>query len=362
MTTLFPASDFLITPGIAHLCAAGRTPALRAQGAALERYLADKSDGPAGDIRQEATVQRVRALLAREWRCEVGDIGLVSSVAEGVSMLAGSLDWRPGDEVLVADIEYPSLTAPFALAPGVTLRVAEGLAGIAALVTPRTRVIAVSAVSFLNAEAADLPALRALADSVGALLVVDQTQAAGWKPIEAGLADFAFASCYKWMLGITGVAVAYWNRARQPGWAPHSAGWYSMASQARPDWRQPVGLVPDAMRFCRGNPNHAGVYVLETALEYLAAHPGVEAHVLGLAAGLRERCLAAQLPVMTPENHGASVCLPHPRAGEIVKRLESEGILTWNGRGRVRVSFHGYNDEAEMERAFDALRNAVTAL
>lgn len=361
MTHHFPATDFLIRPGIVHLCAGGRTPALRAQSAAHERYLTDRSDGPAGDLRQEAVVHRVRGLLAQEWRCEIGDIGLVSSVAEGVSMLAESLDWRPCDEVVVTEIEYPSLTAPFALSPGVTLRVAEGLAGIAAAVTPRTRVIAVSAVSFLDAERADLPALRALADSVGALLVVDQTQAAGWAPIEASLADFAFASCYKWMLGITGVAVAYWNRARQPGWAPHSAGWYSMASHGRPDWRQPVHLVPDAMRFCRGNPSHAGVYALEVALDYLAAHPGTEAHVLGLASALRQRCLEAQMPVMTPERHGASICLPHSRAAEIVRELEAQGILTWNGRGRVRVSFHGYNDEDDLERAFVALRAAFSA-
>lgn len=356
MEPLFAPSDFLITPGVAHLCAGGRTPALRRQAEALTQYLADRSDGPAGDGRQEAAVQRVRGLIAQGWGCAVGDIGLVSSVAEGVSMLAESLDWRPGDEVVVADIEYPSLTAPFALAPGVTLRVAEGLEGIAACVTPRTRVIAVSAVSFLNAERADLPALRRLADSVGALLVVDQTQAAGWMPIEANMADFAFAACYKWMLGITGVAVAYWNRARQPHWAPHSAGWYSMASQARPDWRQPVGLVPDAMRFCRGNPNHAGIYALEVALEYLAAHPGVEAHVMGLSTGFRRDCLAAQLPVMTPENHGASICLPHPRAAEAVRALEAQGILTWNGRGRIRVSFHGYNGQADAERALAGLR------
>ena len=356
MDALFPRNDFLIAPGIAHLCAGGRTPALRTHPAALARYLADQSDGLAGDHRQEEAILHLRHRLARDWRCDLGDIGLVSSVAEGVAMVAGSLDLRPGDEVVVPDIEYPSLAAPFAMRPGVVLRVAEGAAGIAAAITPRTRVIAASSVSFLNAERADLPALRALADTAGALLVLDHTQAAGWMPIEASLADFSFAACYKWMLGITGIAVAHWNRARQPGWAPGSAGWYSMASQGRPDWRAPVALVPDAMRFCRGNPSHAGVYALEAALDYLDARPGVEAHVLALAAELRARCLDAQLPVMTPAKHGASVCLPHPEAAEAVRRLEAAGVLTWNGRGRIRVSFHGYNDTDDMERAFTALR------
>jgi cysteine desulfurase/selenocysteine lyase len=356
MPALFPPDDFHITPGMVHLCAGGKTPVLRRTAAAIGRYLADKSDGPAGDARQEEEILALRRRIAAGWRCEAGDIGLVSSVAEGVSMLADSLDWRAGDEVVVPDIEYPSLAAPFALHPGVTLRVAEGLAGIAAAVSPRTRVIAVSSTSFLDASRADLPALRELADRVGALLVVDHTQSAGWLPIEAAIADFAFAASYKWLLGTSGIAIAYWNRARQPTWAPRSAGWYSIASQGRPDWREEVGLVPDAMRFCRGNPNHAGVYALSDALDYLVAHPGVEAHVLGLAGALRQRCLEAQLPVMTPAHHGASICLPHPEAAKAVKTLEQQGVLTWNGRGRIRISFHGYNDESDMTRAFEAVR------
>jgi selenocysteine lyase/cysteine desulfurase len=280
-----------------------------------------------------------------------------------VGLLAESLDWRPGDEVVLLDIEYPSLAAPFAMIPGVRLRVAEGMAALPALVGPRTRVIAASSVSFLTAERLDLAPLRALADSVGAMLVLDHTQAAGWMPIEAGIADFAFAACYKWMLGISGIAVAYWNQARQPGWAPRSAGWYSMEVQGRPDWREAFALVPDAMRFCRGNPNHAGAYVLADALAYLARHPGLEAHVLSLAGELRARCLAAGLPVMTPANHGASVCLPHPRAAEAVAAMAREGVLVWNGRGRIRVSFHGYNGAADLDRAMDALRRVfATAL
>ncbi|WP_421989080.1 aminotransferase class V-fold PLP-dependent enzyme [Roseococcus sp.] len=356
MSALFPPEDFHITPGVAHLCAGGKTPVLRRTADAIIRYLADKSDGPAGDLRQEEEILGLRRRIAGSWGCAVADIGLVSSVAEGVSMLAASLDWRAGDEVVVPDVEYPSLAAPFALQPGVTLRVAEGVGGVAAVVSPRTRVIAVSSTSFLHAERADLPALHELADRVGALLVVDHTQSAGWMPIDASIADFAFAASYKWLLGISGIAAAYWNRARQPDWAPQSAGWYSMASQGRPDWRDPVGLVPDAMRFCRGNPNHAGVYTLNASLDYLAEHPGVEAHVTGLAGELRRRCLDAQLPMMTPAHHGASVCLPHPEAAKAVKTLEEHGVLTWNGRGRIRISFHGYNDEFDMERAFEQVR------
>jgi selenocysteine lyase/cysteine desulfurase len=105
---------------------------------------------------------------------------------------------------------------------GVTLRQARGTGPdrFAGCVDARTRAIGVSYVSYLTGERHDLSALRALADSVGALLVVDFTQAAGYLPLEATLTDFAFSACYKWLLGVTGVAVAYWNRVRQPGGLP----------------------------------------------------------------------------------------------------------------------------------------------
>ena len=84
--------------------------------------------------------------------------------------------------------------------------------------------ILVSYVSYLNGERFDLGPLRRAADAVGALLIVDFTQASGYLPIDAEVADFAFSASYKWMLGMTGVATACWNRRRQPDWAPATAG------------------------------------------------------------------------------------------------------------------------------------------
>ena len=100
------------------------------------------------------------------------------------------------------------------------------------------------------------------------------------------LADFAFSATYKWLLGITGTAIAYWNRARQPGWAPATAGWFNVSSMARPDYAAGLTLRDDALRFTRGNPSHAGLYVLASALDYLAQHSGLAAHVQRLTTAL----------------------------------------------------------------------------
>jgi cysteine desulfurase/selenocysteine lyase len=179
-------------------------------------------------------------------------------------------------------------------------------------------------------------------------------------PIGAGIADFAFASTYKWVLGCTGTAIGFWNRARQPGWAPGTAGWHSIASMGRPDWSAPPALLPDAARFTRGNPAHPSLYVLDGALDYLEAFgaPAIERHVQGLTVAMLARLEEAGIATSTPADprrHGASVCVPSPHAAAIVAGMERRGVLAWNGRGRVRVSFHGYNGTADMLRATDAL-------
>ena len=361
---LFDPRDFAIAPGITHVCAGGETACLHRHEAALSRYLHDKSSGMAGRIAQEAEIARARAGIARLWGVDVGSIGLVSNVAEGVSIVADSLNWQHGDNIVIDADEYPSVVGPFLLRrhPTVTIRQARGTEAdrYATCINERTRVIGVSYVSYLTGERHDLHALRLLADKVGALLVVDFTQASGYLPIDAAAADFAFSACYKWMLGITGVAVAYWNRSRQPDWSPATAGWHSFAPGSR-GYDDPPPLRDDAMRFTRGNPAHAPVYVLAQALEYLAGYDmqDVQAHVQTLTTAMLARLRALQLPTLTPADparHGASVCVPSSRAQAIVDGMAQNGVLAWNGQGRVRFSFHGYNSAPDVDRAIDALR------
>ena len=361
---LFDPADFRLPPGIAHICAGGETPFLRRHDAALLRYAEDKSNGMAGRVGQEAQIEAARAGVARLWNVEHGDIGFVSNVAEGVSIVAESLEWREGDNIVIDGDEYPSVVGPIAMRrPAPALRIAQGgePERLAAMVNERTRLIGVSAVSYLTGERFDLTGLRAAADRVGALLVVDYTQASGYLPIEASVADFAFSACYKWLLGTTGVAIAYWNRRRQPDWSPASAGWNSFAGGGARGYETMPALRPDAMRFTRGNPAHASIYVLNSALDYLAgfAMPDVFAHIQGLTTAFLDRLAACQIPSTTPRDparHGASVCVASPRAKEMQEALAEQGVWAWNGHGRVRFSFHGYNGMADVERAVEALR------
>ncbi len=361
---LFDRGDFRIPEGVAHVCAGGEPPFLFAHDAALLQYAIDKSSGMPGRTAMEAQVSRAQARIAARWGAGADEIGFVSSVADGVAMVAESLVFAPGDNIVVDALEYPSVVAPFALqrAPALEIRVARGTAPdrLLALVDARTRVIGASCVSYMTGERLDLAALRAEADRVGALLVVDFTQAAGWLPIEARVADFAFSACYKWLLGTTGTAIAFWNRKRQPDWVPSTAGWHSIAVFGRPDWAGPIGVKPDALRFTRGNPAHGPVYVLNAALDYLDRHDAdlLRRHVGGLTAALISRLTAAGIPLTTPADpvrHGANVCMDSSAAQAMCDELHTRGIYGWNSHGRLRFSFHGYNAMDDVERIAAAM-------
>ena len=102
------------------------------------------------------------------------------------------------------------------------------------------------------------------------------------------------------------------------------------------------------------------LYVLNQALDYLTQFDpaAIQAHVQTLTTALLDRLEHLQITPMTPRDparHGASVCFASPRAQAIVDALQQRNILTWNGHGRVRISFHGYNSLADVDRIAAAL-------
>ena len=98
--------------------------------------------------------------------------------------------------------------------------------------------------------------------------------------------------------------------------------------------------------------------MLGSALDYLARFEGIAQHVQGLTTALLARLDAAGIASTTPADpaqHGASICIAHPEARALCEALARRGIWAWNGRGRIRFSFHGCNDDADVERIMAAL-------
>ena len=94
---------------VAHLAAGGEAPPLREHGAAARRFFSDKAGGMPGRARMYATAERVKSRLAGLLNGRVADVAFLGSASEGLFVAASGVDWRPGDNVVAALAEFPSV-------------------------------------------------------------------------------------------------------------------------------------------------------------------------------------------------------------------------------------------------------------
>jgi L-cysteine/cystine lyase len=153
--------------------------------------------------RMLVTRDRVRAKLAAQ--IGVDTVALTGSTTEGCAIVLRGLGLGPEDEVVTTDAEHFGLIGPL-VASGVRIRVArvkgrpagEAFDAIRAVVTPRTKLLALSHVLWLNGHRLPVAELR---EATGLPVLVDGAQGAGAVPVDASGVDFYTISAQKWLCG-----------------------------------------------------------------------------------------------------------------------------------------------------------------
>jgi cysteine desulfurase/selenocysteine lyase len=333
----------------------------------------------------EAARDAVRGFVGARGREE---IVFTRGTTEGLNLVAQVVGrtLRPGDEILVTEMEHHSNLIPWQMLcrdRGTVLRAVPVIQGAYLdmtafdhLLSTRTRVVAVAHVSNVLGTINPLAAIADKAHAVGATVVVDGAQAAPHLPLDvtATGADFYAFSGHK-MLGPTGIGVLYGRREvmerLEPAW-----GGGEMIKEVWIDHAQWNDLP---WKFEPGTPPIAGAVGLHAAIDYLGklGMERVQAHEQALTA----RCLdaLARVPGVTiygplnPELKGAVVAFNvnelHPHDGAAL--LDQRGIAVRAGHhcaqplmkrlglvGTLRASFSVHTTAAEVDR----LAEAVTAL
>ena len=359
-----PKSDFLGLEGKAHFATGGEPPLLNVHQQSFERFAADKSGGFDGYWRHWEEADQVRKALARMTQAEPGDIGLVGNASEAIMRVVASLDWRPGDNVVVPALDYTS--GRYALAGlksrGVDVRLVPGRGwwierdDILAACDDRTRLVYLSQVNALTGQHHDVPALARGLEGADTVLLVDASHALGVVPVDARASDFVVSCCYKFVLGIHD-GILIWNRRRRPGFTPYGAGWASATPGETPaDYR----LKPDARRAEFGNAGHLGAYLLRDSLAYLESFgiDAIAAHARAQAARLVTGMTGLGLDVMTPAgpaNHAGNAAFACAEEAAVVRKAAAEGIFLWGDNGRIRASAHLFTTEEDVELFLERL-------
>ncbi len=366
--SLIPRSEFVGLEGVTHLCTGGEAPWLRSHDAACRRFGALKSGGMAGREEMFAVYARAKERVARLLGVSPAQVAFLAHASEGLNQAVHSVDWRPGDNAVFADLEYPSLIYPIAglrdrgVEPRVVRTVGHCLSmdALAAAVDARTRLLLVSHMSFLTGQRLDLARCAELARSRGAWLAVDATHALGVAPVPGDCCDFVVSSCYKWLLATHGVGIFAYSAERVGDLAPATLGWHSVGSRRGPADPLAMALRDDAARLEAGNPSLLGLFVLDNAL---AAREGLDPdailqHALDLGGELIAGLQGRGRKVITPEapaERAGNVCFLADDADALTRRLAERRVLVWSGDGRVRVSAHLHNDAADVQAFFEAL-------
>ena len=365
---LIDKREFVGLDGVAHLCTGGEAPWLSSHTEACARFGALKSASMAGREAMFVIGERARARAARVLGVETAEVAFLAHASEGLNQAVRSVEWRAGDNVVFADLEYPSLIYPAAVLRerGVEPRVVRtrdhylSLDDLAAQVDRRTRLVLVSQVSYLTGQRLDLARCADIADAVGARLAVDATHAAGVVPVPGGVCDFVVSACYKWLLATHGVGLFGYSARRVGELVPATVGWHSVGHRGGPGDPLAMPWRPDASRLEAGNPSLLGLAVLDNALarlEGLAAE-AVERHAVGLGGRLIEGLRSRGFTVLTPEapaERAGNVCFLADDAAGLAGRLAALRVLVWGGEGRIRVSPHVHCDPDDVERFFEAL-------
>lgn len=296
-----------------------------------------------------------REALRREFAGLLGtppeQVALTTSTTEGCNIVLRGLGIGPGDEVVTTDSEHPGLFGGL-VTSGAALRIVairdleagEILAAIQAEMTPRTRLLGLSHVSWLNG--AVLP-VRELAGH-GVPVLVDGAQGAGAIPVdveELG-ADFYTVSAQKWLLGPAATGALYVARERLEDCRVAFPSYFS--------WKLPDYELKDgAVRFEGSWTPPASVAGLLASLAF-AAEAGDERFARAREA--TERCRALLLEhgadVVTEAGQGTLVSWREEDPEGVVARLAEQGVIVRDlpGAGIVRASCGYWTSEEDLER------------
>jgi L-cysteine/cystine lyase len=299
----------------------------------------------------------IRALLAAQLSVEPAQVVLTESTTQAVHVVVVGLRLGPDDEIVTTDAEHFGLAGPLA-ASGARLRIArvrdlpaaDVFDAVRALVTPRTRLLALSAVSWLDGK---LIPWRELAEQTGLPVLVDGAQSVGALEVDASAADFYTVSGQKWLCGPDATGALYVREAEalEPRLVAYpGAESYDIAAGT---WEP----KPGAARFDPIFTPVSSLAGLATALRELP--DGRFERARALTERCRELLLEAGEDVVSEANQATLVAFrARGDAAEISADLYARGVVVRDlpGSDLLRASVGWWNDESDLVRLVDALQ------
>jgi len=300
----------------------------------------------------------------------VDDIALLKNTSEALSFVAAGLAWKPGDNVVISNQEFPSnrIVWQALKQQGVEVREVD----LNSKSTPeealieafdnKTRLLSISSVQYASGLRMNLDILGVRCKQKKVLFCVDAIQSLGALPfdVQAIEADFVMADTHKWMLGPEGVALFYCRKGLRAELTLNEYGWRmveDMNNFTAEQW-QPA---KSARRFECGSPNMLGIHAANASISLL-----LEIGLSNIESLLRERahytieCInkISHLDLLSspddPRLAGIISFRSQKTDSEILyQSLMEKNVICAHRGGGVRFSPHFYTSKEQINMAVE---------
>lgn len=305
-----------------------------------------------------------RETIGQFFNCPPERVALTPNFSLGLNLL---LEGLPKDtRVLLVEEDYPSVNWPFEsrsfscayVKPDAHLetRIHE------AILTHGSEVLALSLVQWINGLMLAPEFLKNLKrDYPNLLIIADGTQYCGAMELDfsnSGI-DILGTSGYKWLLGGYGNAFFLFSEEAAARVAPKSTGFNS--SGGRPDKGKDI---PFPLQLEPGHLDSFNFGSLQFSLHALSkiGMPAIAAHNQNLSLRFREKLRGTGLigPVVEGrDTHSTIFNIGGDR--ELFDYLTRQGVVCSMRGSGIRLSFHLYNTESEVDRLAELVKNAATS-
>ena len=226
-----------------------------------------------------------RSSMARLVNADVEEIALTDNTGEGLNIISFGINWHEGDEVITTNHEHISLLAPlYQLRDryGIVIRFADigplaefpVLKAIADLVTPRTRLISISHVTWTTGAVLNINEVAYMGREWGIPVLIDGAQSAGAISVDVkalGI-DFYAIPMQKWLCGPDGTGALYVRKDALSYVSPTYVGPWSIKHEEGLEW----DLLENAQRFEVGGRQSAAIAGQAAVLKWLEETVGYQ--------------------------------------------------------------------------------------
>ena len=380
-------AEFTLPDDVHYLDCAFMAPLLlRVESAAIGALIRNRVPSRLGSQDFFSEADLARQLFAKLINCpEPQRIALVPSVSYGLATAARNLHLQPGQNIVVAGGQFPSnvyVWRRLAERTGCVVRTVdapESLADRAQAWSNRlldaidgaTGVVALGTIDWSDGTPFELEAIGERARAVGAAFVLDAIQSVGAAPFDLQRVqpDALVCGGYKWLLGPMGIGLAYLG-SRFEGGEPLEETWLGRVGSR--DFTQLDQLSDDyeqgAIRYdMGGRAQFMLLPMLNAALQQLLVWQPrrIQEYCARLAISLVTAARDLGFETTTELDRSNHLFALRPPPGIDPARLRAglaeRNVFVSLRAGGLRISPHVYNDERDVVRLIEGLRDLTAS-